>query len=328
MPATLVRKLLGPDAIIGVSTNEPQDILTVIEEGVADYVGIGPVHFTASKDVLSPILGARGIREMLGVLGESPVKAVAIGGISESTIDNLMRQSPAPLSNGSYRHLDGVAIISAIAASLAPKIVSQKLLASYKAGRALYPSTPSPTTPTIASILDIACQQLAALRSGSSPLIHHITNSVVQNDSANLTLALDCSPIMSSSAQEAEELGLVIGALLINYGTISEPQVKAMFAAGLAANRNQKPIVFDPVGVGATTFRKAGAHELLNSVHFSIIKGNAGEIGALAGNDEVKSRGVDSVGAGFRDTGKVVRDLARKESGSASILHNSLSFDG
>lgn len=313
MPATLARKLLGPDVIIGVSTNASGDIETVIEEGVADYIGIGPVHFTSSKDVLAPILGPRGIREMLGVLGESGVKAVAIGGISESTIDNLMRQSPAPLSNGLYRHLDGVAVISVMAASLTPKLVAQRLLASVKTGQALYPSLSSPA-PTIDSILDIACRQLATLRSGPSPLIHHITNLVVQNDSANLTLALHASPICSGSAQEADELSQVIGALLINFGTISDQQIKAMLTAGTAANRNGKPIVFDPVGVGATTYRREGAQDMLNSVHFSIIKGNAGEIGALAGSDEVKARGVDSVGEGFQNPGKLVRDLARKES--------------
>lgn len=79
MPAKLVRELLGDKAIIGVSVNTPAELQTVLDEGIADYVGVGPVHFTSSKDVLSPILGPRGIRDVLVVLGKSHVKAVAIG---------------------------------------------------------------------------------------------------------------------------------------------------------------------------------------------------------------------------------------------------------
>lgn len=49
-----------------------------------------------------------------------------------------------------------------------------------------------------------------------------------------------------------------------------------------------------------------------------IIQGNAGEIGALSGLTEVKSRGVDSEGPGFRDPASVVKSLARRESASSS----------
>lgn len=45
----------------------------------------------------------------------------------------------------------------------------------------------------------------------------------------------------------------------------------------------------------------------------TIIKGNAGEIAALAKSTEVQSRGVDSVGAGFKDTARVLKTLARKK---------------
>lgn len=62
---------------------------------------------------------------------------------------------------------------------------------------------------------------------------------------------------------------------------------------------------------------RSSAHaDLLNTCHVSIIKGNAGEIGALAGLSEVQSRGVDSVGKGFKDPATVVRTLAARESTS------------
>lgn len=52
----------------------------------------------------------------------------------------------------------------------------------------------------------------------------------------------------------------------------------------------------------------------------SIIKGNAGEIGALYGSDEVKSLGVDSIGPGFKNPAEVVKELAQRESVSISLL--------
>jgi thiamine-phosphate diphosphorylase/hydroxyethylthiazole kinase len=44
-----------------------------------------------------------------------------------------------------------------------------------------------------------------------------------------------------------------------------------------------------------------------------VIKGNAGEMAALAGTSEVLSKGVDSVGTGFRDPVSFVRDFAKRE---------------
>jgi len=79
LPSTLARKLLGPDAILGVSVNTPTEMQAVIDEGVADYVGIGPCFGTQTKKNLNPIMGPRGVRDVLEVLGDSPIKAVIIG---------------------------------------------------------------------------------------------------------------------------------------------------------------------------------------------------------------------------------------------------------
>lgn len=68
-----------------------------------------------------------------------------------------------------------------------------------------------------------------------------------------------------------------------------------------------------PNVIGLTVLPAPG---LLNACHVSIIKGNAGEIGALAGLSEVQSRGVDSVGKGFKDPATVVKTLAARESAS------------
>lgn len=64
---------------------------------------------------------------------------------------------------------------------------------------------------------------------------------------------------MSASPEEAAELSLVVSSLLLNLGTITIDQTLAFKAAGQAANRNKKPVIFDPVGVGATRFRFSAA---------------------------------------------------------------------
>lgn len=257
-PPSLARKLLGPDAIIGVSCNMSSELDVVLKEGVADYVGIGPAYDTASKKDLNPILGVRGVRDILAGLGRSEIKAVVIGGVGMGTIKNVLSQTPAVLEDGTYRSMDGIAVISAIAASTDPKKAAQALLAEFNNR----PSYPLPSTPTSLSqplLLDACKNLLTALRSGSSPLIHHITNTVVQNDCANLTLAFGASPIMSGSPEEAPELSKVVGSLLLNFGTLGVQQLEAQGIAGVEAKKNGRMVIFDPVGVGATTYRKTEA---------------------------------------------------------------------
>jgi thiamine-phosphate diphosphorylase/hydroxyethylthiazole kinase len=80
LPACLARSLLGPDQLLGVSVNTETELREVLEQGVADYVGIGPCYGTQTKKDLNPVVGTRGVRAILEVLGESEVKAVVIGG--------------------------------------------------------------------------------------------------------------------------------------------------------------------------------------------------------------------------------------------------------
>lgn len=129
--------------------------------------------------------------------------------------------------------------------------------------------------------------------------------------SANVTLALGGSPIMATAPPEMEDLSKIIGGLLVNFGTIGDLQ--GMMIAGRAANRNGKPVIFDPVGIGATTHRRTTGNDLLNYWQATVIKGNAAEISVLAGSDEVQSRGVDSVGSGPADPVKLVQRLALRE---------------
>ena len=78
MPLPIARALLPPGSIIGKTCNNAEHIRVAIAEG-ADYVGLGPVWGTKTKNVKSPVVGPRGIGEMLQVLDGTDVKAVAIG---------------------------------------------------------------------------------------------------------------------------------------------------------------------------------------------------------------------------------------------------------
>lgn len=127
------------------------------------------------------------------------------------------------------------------------------------------------------------------------PLVHHITNTVTINDCANATLAIGAAPVMAGAIEEVAEMAGIAGALVLNIGTLTPAQVDAMVAAGKAANARSIPVILDPVGVGATTLRTESAERIMNECTVSVLKGNAGEIGVLAGSGGTV-RGVDSGG--------------------------------
>lgn len=129
----------------------------------------------------------------------------------------------------------------------------------------------------------------------AKPLIHQITNVVVTNDSANLTLGFGALPVMAYAPQEVAEMAALSQALVLNIGTLSEEEVAAMLLAGEAAGEKGIPIVLDPVGAGATTFRTQSALKLLRELPITVLRGNRGEIGALVGSGEV--RGVEATGS-------------------------------
>lgn len=143
-----------------------------------------------------------------------------------------------------------------------------------------------------------------------NPLIHNITNIVVANYVANGLLSLGCSPIMSNAIEEMDQLSSICQALVINIGTLTNEQVKAMIKAGKSANKNNIPVVLDPVGVAATTFRQETVKTLLDEIKFDLIRGNAGEIACLA---QVKwnAKGVDS-GTGEEDLCSIAKSVAQK----------------
>ncbi|KAK0505022.1 thiamine biosynthetic bifunctional enzyme Thi4 [Armillaria luteobubalina] len=307
MPVDVARKLLPPETIIGVSCNTLGHVEQAVRSG-ADYVGIGAIYGTQTKKLTSPEVGVRGIGPLLQELDGTKVKAVAIGGIKQS---NLLRTLHRSVSSTGHS-LDGVAVVSEIVASRDPKTISEELrsiLNIFKNNTSSFQCT-SLLKPD--SIVEEVIRLMGNVKD-SNPLIHQITNTVVSTQSANITLALGASPIMAFDAQEMEDIVKVCGACLINIGTLTNATRDGMLKAGYYANRNYRPVVLDPVGVGASAFRKDSVQALLNAWQPSVIKGNAGELGTIAGSTEVLSKGVDSVGPGFEDPISFVRNLARKE---------------
>jgi len=126
-----------------------------------------------------------------------------------------------------------------------------------------------------------------------SPLVHNMTNVVVTNFVANGLLAIGASPVMAYAKEEVADMVRLARALVLNIGTLNETDVEAMLIAGKAANEANIPVVFDPVGAGATAYRTETARRILNEVNISILRGNASEIASVAG-EQVRTKGVDA----------------------------------
>jgi len=114
---------------------------------------------------------------------------------------------------------------------------------------------------------------------------------------------------MADAPEEVCEMVMYAGALVLNIGTLNRGQIESMILAGGMANDRHIPIVLDPVGAGATRFRTDSAQRLLDELKITILKGNAGEVGVLAGA-EGKVKGVDSHGV-TGDAVKIARNFAR-----------------
>jgi hydroxyethylthiazole kinase len=152
-------------------------------------------------------------------------------------------------------------------------------------------------------------EALARVRA-EKPLIHHITNLVVMNDTANVTLYVGALPVMAYAAEEVTEMVSKAGALLLNTGTLTPAGVESMLIAGRKANELRIPIVLDPVGAGATELRTQTNMHLLDELQIAIARGNAGEIGVLSGAGGVV-KGVESV-EGVADPVAVTQRMARE----------------
>lgn len=149
------------------------------------------------------------------------------------------------------------------------------------------------------------------------PLIHNITNYVTINDVANALLACGGSPIMAEAAEEVEEITAGCDGLNMNIGMLNAGKAHAMELAGARAQKEGHVILLDPVGAGASAFRRNTVKHLMEKIEFTAIRGNISEIRALAemlgetnpDAERRRSRGVDAV-AGEAVTEENVKDMA------------------
>ncbi|WP_445614118.1 hydroxyethylthiazole kinase [Geobacillus sp. YF-1] len=127
----------------------------------------------------------------------------------------------------------------------------------------------------------------------ANPLVHNITNVVVTNFTANGLLALGASPVMAYAKEEVAEMAKLAGALVLNIGTLNAAEVEAMLMAGRAANEAGVPVIFDPVGVGATGYRTETARCIAEQIKLAVVRGNAAEIANMIG-ERWMIKGVDA----------------------------------
>ncbi|RKO93833.1 Hydroxyethylthiazole kinase family-domain-containing protein [Blyttiomyces helicus] len=343
MPVRDVRRLLGPDKIVGVTVETVEQAHEAIAGG-ADYLGTAAVFPTATKKHAPGFapLGVAGVREIVqAVAGRVPV--VTIGGIGAGNAREVMHGG---LWEEGRRGLAGVAVVSAIIAQVDPEAAAKELveqvrpwvrsvalplsqapsLARVVREKSLQPIRSSMDAASLALVDDVAAA-FTKLKA-TKPLVHNITNFVVMNDTANALVSIGASPVMSHSIEEVRDIVKISNALVINIGTLSPSWIASMHAAGNKAKELSIPVVLDPVGAGATPFRLQTCLSLIAALKPRVVKGNAGEISAIAkalgltdtdtGSQAVESRGVDSVGS-LADPGTLAALLALKTNSVVAI---------
>ena len=263
-----------------------------------------------SKTNTKDIIGTAGTRAILQAIASdgSDVRTICIGGINATNVQRVLYQS-----SDRWKKLDGVAVVSAIIGAKDPTAAAREL-------RSLSSALPPFAISSTHAVHDVETilQRVPSIISAvgeRTPLSHNMTNLVVQNFAANVALAVGASPIMANYAQEAEDLSKLGGSLVINMGTVTPDGLDNYLQALQAYNAVGGPVVFDPVGAGATAVRKGAVKSLMAGGYFDLIKGNEGEIKTVVGETDAQQRGVDSGQSTLSSIEKatMVRDLATRE---------------
>jgi thiamine-phosphate pyrophosphorylase len=115
LPVPVVRQLIGPDMILGLSITDAQ--LADVPWELVDHIGAGPVFATSTKADAAPAMGIAGLK---AICDAAPCPVVAIGGIG-------MTQVAACITAGAA----GVAVVSAIASAPDPEEAARQLAARF-----------------------------------------------------------------------------------------------------------------------------------------------------------------------------------------------------
>ncbi len=142
------------------------------------------------------------------------------------------------------------------------------------------------------------------------PVVHAISNWVTSSEVASTLHAMGARPIMAFAPEEVKEITSKADALVLNLGTPTPDRIEAMLLAGRQANAQGHPIVFDPVGIGASRLRNESSTKILSELRIAIIRGNEAEIGVLTGMGGHLA-GIDAV-KGPEDLVRAAEDLSRE----------------
>ena len=112
------RRLLGPEAIIGLSVETPDDV-DLAEQFDVDYVGVSPIFATPTK---TDTLGVWGISGLAEVRRRSRHRLVAIGGLHAGNVAEVVRAGA-----------DAVAVVSAVCAAADPRAAAAELVTAITA---------------------------------------------------------------------------------------------------------------------------------------------------------------------------------------------------
>ena len=151
----------------------------------------------------------------------------------------------------------------------------------------------------------------------NKPLVHCITNLVVTNFTANVLLACGAAPVMAHAHEEVQDMAGIAQGLLLNIGTLDPYWVQSMRLAFAAAQKRGIPVVIDPVGAGATSYRNQALEELLQQGMPAVVRGNASEVMSMA-HVAITSRGVES-SANVNDALGAAQALAARTQGTVCV---------
>ena len=116
LPCKVVREIVGPDMIVGVSAATLDEAVRAEEDG-ADYLGVGAMYATATKTDTRPV----SMEELLKIRAAVKIPIVVIGGINQQTLGNFKGTG-----------VDGLAVVSAIVAQPDPEAAARELLRMWK----------------------------------------------------------------------------------------------------------------------------------------------------------------------------------------------------
>lgn len=116
LPCKVVREIVGPDMIVGVSAATLEEAVRAEQDG-ADYLGVGAMYATATKTDTRPV----SMEELLKIRAAVKIPIVVIGGINQQTLGNFKGTG-----------VDGLAVVSAIVAQPDPEAAARELLRMWK----------------------------------------------------------------------------------------------------------------------------------------------------------------------------------------------------